>query len=431
MAVGSTIGGAGFNSRMSQIIDSQPGEAEPYRESYAMHAMANMPKWYQTLGATAFRGSNTIVSGGWADRANRARTPIGRFFGRGEDIGVGGAIKNNNITRPRVWSRYGSQDAFFPGEGHKSYSPFAQGSDAVNFAARHGALGNTARRWVGEDAAATGGKGKLVGKGMFSQISAAERLGRMENISGETAHWAGQYLGRAEAAGGAARAGSFDISTPGAARTAIYRAMPYKAGQYIGGYANALRGGAAPNAADLLSGDISHQFFSGGMRASGALRAGGITAEQAAGKIGFEGGANAIKAAFATGEKRFLAGGAERVAGSLGAKVAGGAVAGETALALGARGALAAIPFVNAAMLAWTAYDITRALVPGSARMATDAFKSYTGWGSRQMFARNTFRINDATLTSRSRGVMAIQNSRLNARSILGSEAGGMAAYFG
>jgi hypothetical protein len=37
----------------------------------------------------------------------------------------------------------------------------------------------------------------------------------------------------------------------------------------------------------------------------------------------------------------------------------------------------------------------------------------------------------EAAATSRARGVMAIQNSRLNARSMLGSEAGMMAAHFG
>lgn len=38
---------------------------------------------------------------------------------------------------------------------------------------------------------------------------------------------------------------------------------------------------------------------------------------------------------------------------------------------------------------------------------------------------------NEVAASSRARGVMAIQNSRLNARSLLGSEASMMAAHFG
>jgi hypothetical protein len=41
------------------------------------------------------------------------------------------------------------------------------------------------------------------------------------------------------------------------------------------------------------------------------------------------------------------------------------------------------------------------------------------------------FKDNEVAATSRARGVMAIQNSRLNARSLLGSEASMMAAHFG
>jgi hypothetical protein len=41
------------------------------------------------------------------------------------------------------------------------------------------------------------------------------------------------------------------------------------------------------------------------------------------------------------------------------------------------------------------------------------------------------FKDNEVAATSRSRGVMAIQNSRLNARSSLGSEGAMMAAHFG
>jgi hypothetical protein len=108
-----------------------------------------------------------------------------------------------------------------------------------------------------------------------------------------------------------------------------------------------------------------------------------------------------------------------------------GAKAGlEVGGALAARTALNFIPIVNTVMWAMTAYDLTRMFVPNTAKFAIDSARSYQGWGSRGTFG-SPYKTNEASLTSRSRGVSAIQNSRLNARSILGSEAGGMHAYFG
>jgi hypothetical protein len=43
----------------------------------------------------------------------------------------------------------------------------------------------------------------------------------------------------------------------------------------------------------------------------------------------------------------------------------------------------------------------------------------------------NGYKDNEVAATSRARGVMAIQNSRLNARSLLGSEGAMMHAHFG
>jgi hypothetical protein len=101
-----------------------------------------------------------------------------------------------------------------------------------------------------------------------------------------------------------------------------------------------------------------------------------------------------------------------------------------TAGALGVRAGAMLVPGLNIAMTALMAYDLTKALVPATGKFAADAFKSYTGFDSRKMLGGG-FKMNEAGLTSRSRGVAAIQNSRLNARSVLGSEAGGLANYYG
>jgi hypothetical protein len=78
-------------------------------------------------------------------------------------------------------------------------------------------------------------------------------------------------------------------------------------------------------------------------------------------------------------------------------------------------------------------YDIGKGvgkIAVGGMNFAKDAIKSMQGSINKPMFGTG-FKDNEVAATSRSRGVMAIQNSRLNARSMLGSEAGMMAAHFG
>lgn len=78
-------------------------------------------------------------------------------------------------------------------------------------------------------------------------------------------------------------------------------------------------------------------------------------------------------------------------------------------------------------------YDIGKGIgkvAVGGMNFAKDAIKSMQGSINKPMFGTG-FKDNEVAATSRSRGVMAIQNSRLNARSLLGSEAGMMAAHFG
>ena len=78
-------------------------------------------------------------------------------------------------------------------------------------------------------------------------------------------------------------------------------------------------------------------------------------------------------------------------------------------------------------------YDISKGvgkIAAAGVNFAKDAVKSMQGSINKPMFGAG-FKDNEVAATSRSRGVMAIQNSRLNARSLLGSEAAMMAAHFG
>jgi hypothetical protein len=104
---------------------------------------------------------------------------------------------------------------------------------------------------------------------------------------------------------------------------------------------------------------------------------------------------------------------------------------------LGAAMALQAVPIagqvVGALMLADMVVDIGKLGMEGvksGIDFAKDAVKSYRGSIDKGVMGMG-YRDNTVAATSRQRGVMAIQNSRLNARSVLGSEAGAMHAHFG
>lgn len=78
-------------------------------------------------------------------------------------------------------------------------------------------------------------------------------------------------------------------------------------------------------------------------------------------------------------------------------------------------------------------YDLGKMAATGvvsAGNFAKEAVKSMQGSMRKPLFGMG-YQDNEVAATSRSRGVMAIQNSRLNARSMLGSEASMMAAHFG
>jgi hypothetical protein len=110
-------------------------------------------------------------------------------------------------------------------------------------------------------------------------------------------------------------------------------------------------------------------------------------------------------------------------------------------LKIGARLALAAganaVPVVgqvvSAALLASLVMDVGQlgvAAFKSGVDFAKEGVQSYRGQINKGVMGMG-YRDNTVAATSRARGVQAIQNSRLNARSVLGSEAGAMHAHFG
>lgn len=100
---------------------------------------------------------------------------------------------------------------------------------------------------------------------------------------------------------------------------------------------------------------------------------------------------------------------------------------------LGARALAMAIPGVNVVATAMMVYDLGKMageVVKSTINLAKDSVKSMKGTINKPMFGMG-YQDTEAAATSRSRGVMAIQNSQLNARSALGHEGAMMAAHFG
>ena len=100
---------------------------------------------------------------------------------------------------------------------------------------------------------------------------------------------------------------------------------------------------------------------------------------------------------------------------------------------LGARAAALAVPGLQFVAAASFVYDLGKMggeVIKSGINLARDANKSLQGSINKPMFGMG-YKDTEAAATSRARGVMAIQNSRLNARSVLGSEAAVMASHFG
>lgn len=100
---------------------------------------------------------------------------------------------------------------------------------------------------------------------------------------------------------------------------------------------------------------------------------------------------------------------------------------------LATRGAAMAIPGVQLIAAASFIYDIGQMageVIKSGINLAKDANKSLQGSIAKPTFGMG-YKDTEAAATSRSRGVQAIQNSRLNARSALGTEGAMMAAHYG
>lgn len=481
------------------------GEDTPF----AFRMLENMPGIASSLGFAQYRGSNTLLRGGFMDNrmigpgklggftksgqlvnptskafygssARRARLASGQAVGKsGQLMPFGKGARVNHITaRPRALTRYNSLAMFNAAENTRFYSPF-------QMAAKMG--GNRAVKNEAFKKAIYGAGGPAEGeqvfqRGMLSMITAGRRADLLETRA------AGRFGGRAAAKVAKAqeqvkRLAMMNNPALLQSQTTVQVASSINAqvgGRKIIGMSGmtaqerlAMARAAGPQAgmspmARALAGGPQVGLTGNLMASSGATRGSRAVQGYIRGALGHAGGAGLIGEAdvFANKAVNQLAIGMSRAAGhdvaALGIKegydvlaknalkVGGEGVVktfGKTegvsllktlgtkqgAAVLGTRAAAMAIPGLNLIATASLVYDLGKMggeVVKSGINLAKDAVKSMKGSIDKPMFGMG-YKDNEVSATSRSRGVMAIQNSRLNARSALGSEGAMMASHFG
>lgn len=390
-----------------------------YEQGALLNAAAHFPTAITTMLWNTRRGGNTILRGGFS-REGRRRAAAGY---------TGGGIYNHLM--PRSFGRLSSVQNIDPvTAGRSDYSPF-------NILARFGnpVVSRAEKSIIRRANSEKGGKiaTKLAGKltnseqaafhqGTLSRMNAATRASRTPHGSLRTSGPIREMRARA-----VANAAKLDPVMQTLLDDPINR-MHHKANsyyaiagsgggrysQYIAGYGGGVTvGGPTGKFADNLAGIRSKEYLMrGSERAAKHLAAGGLRVNSAGKLLVSE-----------TGERAGL--GAMRMA------VAKGGL--KTGAALGARAAMFSNPVTAAIGVGMLAYDLASIgseLLIGGMSTARDAVISMKGSIGKPVMGMG-FKDNEVAATSRARGVHAIQNSRLNARSVLGNEAAGLAAHFG
>lgn len=381
---------------------------------------------------------------------------------------VHGARVNTLTVRPRALRR-ASSISVFSNEGTYTYAQGIRGIGTKRF----GALGKIANK-VGADATEN-----ILGPGLFASITGGRKIDLLERKALGGSSKALSRLGKADT--GIQRLAS--MNNPSMLAHGPLQS-PIQMARSMGGIPGGV--GALPASQRLAAARASlapSQAYRAGT--AGMVQA-GTAAGQVVGEVGARG--NLLASAMAGKGTRYMAGYARGALGfggvaglegsaQLGAKQAianmtealgkgiigaqGTALTGEVAAqsilkegvlktlgfkggmealgtktgakVLGMRAFAQALPGINLISTAALVYDVGRLggeLIKSGINLASDAEKSLQGSFSKPVFGMG-YRDTEAAATSRSRGVMAIQNSRLNARSALGSEASMMSAHFG
>lgn len=448
----------------------------------AQRMIEHIPGITASIGFSSFRGSNTLIRGGFMDDTKlfaNSRSKFGIFqkgamsptaateksflFGKrrniaGKDPFVKPSRLNNITMRPRAMTRMHSLSVFTAGSQGSGIYTFAQGHRLLNKLEQSGKLKmGGLRSTLGVEAGTP-----LFGAGMLSAIAAGSKLDKLTRkgkLSGARLDQLATNLKRLSMANNknlvatevvkmatqnARFAGEFML--PAHERMRLARLAGGRSVSALDSGIAAIRAGgtqARGVAGNLMAsaiGGAGTQYIAGYFRgAKGMYGQAGLTgSSQAGARKALLDLKSAINKTGVLGKNVGIGTAKQIAAGSVYKqfKLSGLAKLGTTkagAKFLGARAAAFAIPglqFVAAASLIYDLGKLGGEIVKSGINLARDANRSLQGSMGKPLFGMG-YRDSEAAATSRSRGVMAIQNSRLNARNVLGSEASMMAAHFG
>ena len=412
----------------------------------------------------AFYGSRSTRAAKVAGTGANAKMPL-----------LKGARLNHLTARPRALGRYNSLAMFNAAEKTPFYSPFQM---AANFGGKQAAKSSAFRTAVYGSDAALAADTQVFQRGMISMMTAGRKTDMLEKraIGGssraarkvataqeQVSRLAGmnnpamlQSKSTVQVAAGM-RTAPVGMGSNSAQRLAAARAAGPQAtmspmakalsgGPQVGLTGNLMASSGATQASRLMQGyfrgALGHAGSAGltGEALTGANRAvshlamaldksggkAGLAIDKTTGKLtGRFASVYEAKAAKALGQGAFKTLGVKGVAQAMGTKTG--------AMALGARAGMMAIPGLNLIATASLVYDLGKMggeVIKSGINLAKDAVKSMKGSIDKPMFGMG-YKDNEVAATSRARGVAAIQNSRLNARSALGSEGAMMASHFG
>lgn len=438
--------------------------------------LAESPGLLSSIGYSTFRGSNTLLRGGSKSSLfNLNKSSQGGFVRR---------VLQNNAPRPRNIRQF-TDLSIFADPSRGLYSPFGIGSFLGNN--RGGRF--LAKKMAGIDVVE--GE-RAFGPGLFSSISAGVRIDRLERKAAKGSTKAAsrltqvdrnlETLARMNLPSTSIQVGNAPIGmsnmTAGQRLAAVRQSLgPNATSQevrqaYLASRSQMVtvgRGVARPGYQRAISAIArGEEGVRGNLMASSMSGATtGYLSGYARGALGYGGkaglfgraaeGAASAEARFmsavtkAFGEEGMLTRSAGRVLGGDAAKAYLQSTAGKAffrdiglkgvgklatsggARMLAARGAALAIPGLQVVAALSFAYDIGQMMgegLRGAINLVRDANVSLRGSINKPAFGMG-YKDTEAAATSRARGVMAIQNSRLNMRSLLGSEAGMMAAHYG
>lgn len=414
------------------MVDGVLGDLSQDPEAVAPSFMEMYPRAKASAGLKSLRGTNTILSGGsgvgqrWTTGSKL--NPNGSWWGTTRE-----GWAQARYTKPRNWRRFGTQDYFHhkgamvqPGGKGAVYNPFYAAA-GVNWVGRSiMGEGNSKRHLLGKTVAQ-----KLQDKGVLSPGSEVISKGFVSRVSA-----AGRTMNMSDAAF-ARHASSLNTFLTGAGYSDSAAAAALKGGQ--GATAGALLtsggGSISGRVGGFLSGGTgAHQI---GLGKSGKVRTLASTHELFSAQRGQAVARDMFEKIGLDSGKKYTA----RQMASAGLKAAKGATGAATKLSVAAKGvrlvgarvgmlAIPGVQVVGAALMAKDLAKLATWSVGKVAEVGADTMRAFQG-DLKTGILQQSFKDTEATMTSRARGVQAIQNSRLNSRSILGNEAGSMHAHFG